>query len=511
MNRSAMLDQLADSSTEWDVIVIGGGATGLGIAVDSATRGLKTLLLEQADFSEGTSSRSTKLIHGGVRYLRGGEVGLVRESLRERGRLLHNAPNLVRKLSFVVPAYRWYERIFYGTGLVLYDFLAGKLGIESTGHLAKSKTLEKIPNLNPEGLRGGTLYWDGQFDDARLSVALARTAAANGAAILNHVRVTGLQKNGAGKVNGIEAKDLQSGKSYSATGKIVINATGVFTDSVRKMDEPKAENVIAPSQGIHIVLDAEFLGGETAIMIPNTDDGRVLFAIPWYGKLVLGTTDTADVPVELNPRPLEEEIDYLIEHAGRYLVKAPKREDVRATFAGLRPLVRPPAPKTEDGETEKKETSKISRSHSLFVSKSGLLTIAGGKWTTYRQMAEDAVDKAIKLAKLNPEQSCSTKDLTLLDREESEIKELMESDPSLLEKLASGLPWRMADVVYAVRNEMAQTLVDVLARRTRVLFLDETAARKCAHPVAQLMARELGKNETWIAEQLKLMREVEGL
>ncbi len=496
-----MLEQLADSSAEWDIIIVGGGATGLGIAVDAATRGLKTLLVEQADFAEGTSSRSTKLVHGGVRYLRGGEVGLVRESLRERGRLLQNAPNIVTPLSFIVPAYRWYERFFYGTGLVLYDFLAGKLGIQKTGHFSKSQTVESVPNLNPEGLHGATHYWDGQFDDTRLAVAMARTAAANGATILNHVRVTALQKNDAGKVVGIEAEDLLSGQKFAPSGRIVINATGVFTDSIRKMDDPKSTPVIEPSQGIHIVLDAEFLGGETAVMIPNTDDGRVLFAIPWYGKVVLGTTDTGDVPVELDPRPQDDEIDYLIEHAGRYLVKKPTRADIRATFAGLRPLVKPP----ENGDGD---TSKISRSHSLFVSDSGLLTMAGGKWTTYRQMAEDAVDRAIKVAGLVTSQPCSTADLTLLDRSDEELDELTKGNGALLEKLAPGLPWRMADVVYAVRNEMAQTILDVLARRTRLLFLDETAAKKCAHPVVQLMAKELKKNETWIAEQLKMLREI---
>ncbi|MDC0275347.1 glycerol-3-phosphate dehydrogenase/oxidase [Verrucomicrobiales bacterium] len=501
MNRSRMLDQLADSLVKWDIIIIGGGATGLGIAVDSATRGLKTLLVEQADFSEGTSSRSTKLVHGGVRYLRGGEIGLVRESLRERGRLLKNAANLVKPLSFVVPAYRWYERFFYGVGLVMYDFLAGKLGIEKTGHFSKEKTLNHIPNLNPDGLYGSTFYWDGQFDDARLAVAMARTAAANDATVLNYVRVNGLIKNDSDKVVGIEAEDQISGTKYEAVGKIVINATGVFTDSVRKMDDPKSANVIQPSQGIHIVLDAEFLGGDTAIMIPNTDDGRVLFAIPWYGKVLLGTTDTGNVPVELEPKPRQEEIDYLIEHAGRYLQNKPTHADIRATFAGLRPLVKPP-------ETGAGDTSKISRSHGLFVSDSGLLTMAGGKWTTYRQMAEDAVGRAIELTGISTNQPCSTGELTLLDREDEEVEALAKKDPALLEKLDPALPWRMGDVVYAVRNEMAQTLLDVLSRRTRIMFLDETAAKKCSHPVVQLMARELGKNEAWIAEQLKILREM---
>ena len=443
MNRSSMLDHLADTSVEWDVIIIGGGATGLGTAVDASTRGYRTLLLEQADFGQGTSSRSTKLVHGGVRYLRNGEIGLVRDSLRERGRLLRNAPNLVSALPFVVPGYRWYERFFYGVGLTLYDLLAGKLGIGSTEHLSQAGVLERIPNLRRTGLHGGTLYWDGQFDDARLAIAMARTAAEKGATVINHIKVGELIKEN-GRVRGVAAVDQQSGTEYRVTGKVVINATGVFTDEVRQLDDPKAGKVIEPSQGIHLVLDREFLGGDTAIMIPSTDDGRVLFAIPWHGRVVLGTTDTPGVPVELEPRPQEEEIAYLIEHAGRYLTKAPNRADVRATFAGLRPLVRP---KSESGTT-----ASISRDHSLFISESGLVTIAGGKWTTYRKMAEDTVNKAAEVGGL-PTQPCRTADLTLLDRPAAEAMTF--DDPSWLEKLHPDFPWRIADVVAAVRFEMA--------------------------------------------------------
>lgn len=476
-----MLDRLADSSADWDVIVIGGGATGLGVAVDATTRGYRTLLLEQADFGQGTSSRSTKLVHGGVRYLRNGEVGLVRDSLRERGRLLKNAPNLVGALPFVVPGFRWYERFYYGVGLTLYDVLAGKLGIGKTKHLSREAVLEKIPNLTESGLHGGTLYWDGQFDDARLCVALARTAAQHEATVLNHAKVSELMHEGS-RISGVVAVDQLTGKEYRATGKVVVNATGVFTDSVRKMDQANSSDIIEPSQGIHIVLDRDFLGGDTAIMIPKTDDGRVLFAIPWHGKVVLGTTDTPNVPVELEPRPQEDEIDYLIEHAGRYLAKAPTHADIRATFAGLRPLVRP---KSDAGST-----AAISRDHSLFVSESGLVTIAGGKWTTYRKMAQDTVDRAAQQGQL-PTKPCLTEDLTLLDRPAAET-ELTDRKPEWDEKLDPDFPWLIADVVAAVRHEMACTVDDVLSRRTRLSFLDQAAAERVTPKVQGILEQERG-------------------
>lgn len=493
MDRSAALARFSDSSEEWDVVVIGGGATGLGIAVDAATRGYRTALLEQADFSESTSSKSTKLIHGGVRYLRGGEVSLVRESLRERGRLLRNAPGLVKPLSFVVPAYRWYERLYYGTGLTLYDLLAGELGIRSTGHLSAAETTREIPNLRDRGLYGSTLYWDGQFDDARLAVAMARTADQHGAAVANHVRVEELVKEG-GRVRGLVAADQVTGESYRLTSKVVINATGVFTDSILQMDEAGGEEIIAPSQGIHLVLDQRFLGGETAIMIPSTDDGRVLFAIPWQNRMLLGTTDTGGVPVELNPKPLNEEIDYLIDHAGRYLVEAPTHADIRAVFAGLRPLVKP-------GGGAEGATSKISRSHALMVSDSGLVTMTGGKWTTYRQMAQDAVDRAAEIGGLE-KRPCCTQELTLLGAEESDSTA---SGGALLDEQ---LPYTEEDIDRAVAQEMAVTLSDVLCRRTRALFLDVAAAERIAPSVADRMAERGGLGSGWIEGQLAELEQI---
>lgn len=492
MDRIANLQRVEDKSESWDVIVIGGGASGLSVALDSATRGYRTLLLEQADFAAATSSRSTKLIHGGVRYLKQGNISLVRESLHERGRLLRNAPNLVRPLPFVVPGYHWWEPFYYTLGLKTYDFLAGKLGIDRSRFLGKDKTLDWLPGISPDGLNGGTLYYDAQFDDARLALAFARSASDAGACLLNHFRVTGLEKTDSGKINGVRAQDAldESATEHTLTAKVVINCTGIFTDSIRTMDEPEAGRVIEPSQGIHIVLDRDFLPGDAAIMIPKTDDGRVLFAIPWLGRIILGTTDTPGVPVEIDPKPQQEEIDYLVEHAGRYFAKAPTHDDIRATFAGIRPLVRPPK--------QSGATSEISRDHSLFVSKNGLVTLAGGKWTTCRKMAEDCIDKAIPLSGL-PSKPCVTHERKL--NESREAHDLPEEEQK---PLHDRLPYTRADVISAARHEMALTLDDVLSRRTRSSFLDEKATADIAPEVAKLLAAELGKDQSWINSQLAL-------
>ncbi len=492
MHRATQIARINDYRGEWDLVVIGGGATGLAIALDAATRGYQTILLEAADFAESTSSKSSKLIHGGVRYLRGGQFSFVREALYERGRLLKNAPHLVKPLPFVVPAYRWNDRFFYGAGLSLYDSLAGDLGIGKTRHLSLEKTIAASPNLNPKGLKGGICYWDAQFDDARLAIAMARTASARGGVIFNHCQVTGLLKNN-GIVSGVFARDLINQSEFRINAKTVINATGVFTDSVCKMDNPDASGVITPSQGIHIVLNQKFLGSETGIMIPKTDDGRVLFVIPWLNRVIVGTTDTPGVPISLEPRPQRAEIDYLLDHAARFLSNAPIRNDIKATFCGLRPLVRP----VVDASTG---TSKISREYSLFVSQSGLITITGGKWTTCRAMAEAAIDRAISLGKLAPS-ACQTSAIRLLD--ESSARELAKNDPALRETLDPELPYTFADIIAAVREEQAETLDDVLSRRTRSRFLDESAAMRCAPKVAALMAREKGKNQEWINQQLR--------
>ncbi len=492
-----MISQIEESSKNWDIVIIGGGATGLGCAVDAAARGFSTLLLEQGDFSQGTSSRSTKLIHGGVRYLQQGDIPMVRDSLRERGHLLKNAPHLVKPLPFVIPAYRWYEPYYYTFGMKLYDLLSGKLGIDNSLLLSKQKVAEKFPNLKSDGLTGGTLYWDAQFDDARMVVALARTASEQGACVLNYLKVDNLNKDN-GRIRGLIATDQLSGIEYSITAKAVINATGVFADSIRQLDEQTAPEIIEPSQGIHIVLDASFLSADHAIMIPKTDDGRVLFAIPWHGHLMFGTTDTPDVPIDLEPRPLEEEIDYLIEHAGRYLQKAPSREDVLSVFAGLRPLVRPAHSKSGN-------TSKISRDHHIDVSMAGLITIVGGKWTTYRHMAEDTIDQAIQSASLTAS-PCTTLDLEIHRSAESEP--IAREDPELDQLLHPEFKYKKATIVAAARHEMAQTLEDALSRRTRCLLLNQKASLEAAPEAANLMAKELGKDKTWIKEQIDLISKV---
>jgi glycerol-3-phosphate dehydrogenase len=458
----------------------------MAIALDAASRGYKTALVEQADFSEGTSSKSTKLIHGGVRYLRNGEIGLVRESLRERGRLLRNAPGLVEALPFVVPAYRWHERILYGTGLTLYDALAAGLGIGRTEHPGKAAVLARLPNLRRRGLWGGTLYWDGQFDDAALVLAMARTATAHGAAVVNHARVVGLIKEG-DRVAGAEVRTRFDGREFQVRAKAVVNATGVFTDEIRHLDDAGAEPVVRVSQGIHLVLDRRFLGGETAVMIPKTEDGRVLFLIPWKNRLLLGTTDTEGVETCLNPRPLAEEIDYLVRHAALYLEEAPRHSDIRAVFAGLRPLVSPP--RAKGGGVS---SASLSRSHCLFTSESGLVTMTGGKWTTCRQMGEDAVDRAAEVAGLGT-RPCRTADLTLLTPDRAPVKDPI--DPEL-----PFYDW--SDIDRAVREDMALTLEDVLARRTRAALLDEAAALRCAPRVASRMAQLLGRDEAWAKAEL---------
>ena len=404
MRKDEMLRKVrerAERNEPWDIAVIGGGATGVGVAVDAATRGLSVVLVEAHDFGKGTSSRSTKLVHGGVRYLEQGNIPLVMSALKERGLMRQNAPHLVHDLAFVVPNYSWWEAPFYGIGLKLYDLLAGKYGFGASKLLTKDETLERLPGLEQDELRGGVVYYDGQFDDARLLIHLAMTAADHGGTLLNYCPATGLMRDAEGYVNGVIAQDRETGEALSIPARIVVNATGVFTDSVRQMADPAAETLVVTSQGIHLVFDRSFLKGDTALMVPKTSDGRVLFVIPWHGHAVAGTTDTPVDAPSLEPRPLDEEIEFILDTAGRYLSRPPSREDVLAVYVGLRPLVK------GDGKT-----SALSRDHVLHVDTSGLLTITGGKWTTYRHMAEDCVDHAITLGKL-PDLECTTKKLKI--------------------------------------------------------------------------------------------------
>jgi len=507
MQREELVRQFKSESGYWDVLVIGGGATGLGVAVDASARGYKTLLLEKHDFAKATSSRSTKLVHGGVRYLQQGDVSLVIEALRERGFLLHNAPHLVSNRSFIVPSYEWWNGPFYGIGLKVYDMLAGKLGFGSSKTLSREETLERIPTLEPEGLRGGVIYHDGQFDDSRMAINLAQTVIDKGGIPLNYMEVTGLLKSN-GFIDGVEARDVESGEQHKINARVVINATGIFSDSIIRMDEPDAERLIQPAQGVHLVLDKDFLPGESAIMVPHTDDGRVLFAVPWHDKVIVGTTDTPREEPVLEPRPLKEEIAFILRNAGQYLAKNPTRDDVRSAFAGLRPLVKP---------SEDVDTSEISRSHHLQVSRSGLVTIAGGKWTTYRKMAEDTIDQAILVAGLE-QRDCPTENMRIhgwlknVDRSDPlfvygsdavHIRDLMNENSELKERLHPDFPYVKAQVVWAVRNEMARTVEDVLARRTRLLLLDAQASKEAAPEVARLIAAELDKSRKWQNRQVE--------
>ncbi len=491
----------------WDFIVIGGGATGLGVAIEAASRGYQTVLLEQGDFSQGTSSRSTKLVHGGVRYLQQGNVSLVLEALKERGILYQNAPHLVHNLPFVVPNYDWWEGPYYGIGLKLYDMLAGRHGFGASRLLSRERTLELIPTLEPEGLRGGVIYHDGQFDDARLAINMAETAAEQGAAVLNYMEVTALSKSG-GEVHGVSARDLESGVSYVLEAGAVINATGVWTDTIRRMDDPDVRPMVKASQGVHVVLDRSFLPGDSAIMIPHTDDGRVLFAIPWHDRVLIGTTDTPVDGPSVEPAPFVEEVAFLLKHAARYLTKDPRAEDVLSLFAGLRPLV-------SSGHDE--HTSEISRDHTLHIAPSGLVTITGGKWTTYRKMAQDTIDQAATLAGL-ADQPSVTADLPIhgfhrkaeifgplaaYGSDAVHIQDLQRERPELAEPLHPRLPYTGAEIVFCVRHEMARTLTDVLSRRTRALLLDARASIEVAPRVAGLMAQEQGHDDGWIAEQVQ--------
>jgi glycerol-3-phosphate dehydrogenase len=507
INREALVNQISDPSVIWDMIIIGGGATGLGVAVDAASRGYKTLLVEQSDFAKGTSSRSTKLVHGGVRYLAQGNIGLVIEALRERGIMLRNAPHLVRNENFIIPNYTWFHAIFYSIGLSVYDLLAGKRSFGRSRLISKREVTERIPTINSNGLTAGVLYHDGQFDDARLAVSLALTAIEQGATLLNYFRVTSLSKQ-EGKINGIAVTDLESNISYQLKAKTVINATGVFVDEILVMDAPEAARMIRPSQGVHLVFDKSFLGPHDALMIPKTKDGRVLFAIPWHDRTLVGTTDTPLNAHQLEPKALEEEIQFILDTTAVYLTKIPTRKDVLSVFAGLRPLAAP------QGENQK--TKEISRSHKLILSPSGLVTITGGKWTTYRKMAEDTVDMAIQSGGLT-KRVCVTNTLLLHGYRESSdwadpffvygndaisVKALAKENPAWKEILDPRLPYTGAEIIWATRYEMARNIEDVLARRTRALFLDARAAIAMAPAVAHLMAGELNKDESWEKEQV---------
>ena len=497
--RQDLMDSLA-APRHYDIAIIGGGATGLGVALDAAARGFSVVLVESHDFAKGTSSRATKLVHGGVRYLAQGNISLVREALLERTTLLANAPHLAQPLPFVMPSYKFWEAPFYGIGLKMYDALAGKAGLGATEFLNRRETLAYLPTVQPRDLKGGVKYWDGQFDDARLALALARTAASQGALLVNYCEATGLIHEG-GKLAGLHARDQETGRTFEIRASCVVNAAGVWVDQLRLLDGQAigrdTKPMVAPSQGVHIVVDRSFLPTDHALLVPKTADGRVLFAVPWLGKTILGTTDTPRHDLAREPLPFREEVDFILRESARYLSRAPGPADIKSIWVGLRPLVKPP-------DDDAGSTQALSREHTVLVSKSGLVTVTGGKWTTYRAMAEDVLDKCFGAALLPARAGSTTAHLKLVGAHNSgrKISEApgphlygseaasLDSLPGAGRELGGGLTEAM--VRFAARHEYARTVEDVLARRSRLLFLDAALARTLAPEVATLLLQENG-------------------
>jgi glycerol-3-phosphate dehydrogenase len=510
--RDESISRLSNQIEPFDIAIIGGGATGLGTAVDAASRGYRVALIEQTDFAKGSSSRSTKLVHGGVRYLKQGNISLVLEALKERGLLFANAPHLVHNMAFVIPNYSWWEGPFYGIGMKVYDRMAGKQGLSPSRSLNKAETVALIPTIEQENLSGGVIYHDGQFDDSRLAINLAQTAAGLGAVLSNYVKAIGLVKEN-GLVTGIEAQDIETGGQFVIRAKCVVNATGVWVDEMRRHDDEAATSMVAVSQGIHLVLPKEFLPGQAAIMIPKTADGRVLFAVPWHDHVVVGTTDTPVAAASLEPRALEEETEFVMTHAAQYLSKAPTPADVRSVFVGLRPLVK---------QGEGTNTAALSRDHTILVSESGLLTVTGGKWTTYRKMGQDIVDQAEIIADLDAQpsdtqhlqihgwthQPIEETNLRVYGSDAEALRKIVGEEPGFVERLHPMLPYQIGEIVWQVRHEMARTVEDVLARRMRMLLLHAHASMEAAPKVAALMAQELGRDSAWEREQVRAYCEV---
>jgi len=512
MDRNLMLDRLRDPKKQWDFVVIGGGASGLGVALDAASRGYSTLLLEQGDFAQGTSSRSTKLIHGGLRYLSQGRVSLVREALQERAHLIRNAPHLVHPLAFLAPAHNWYQRFYSIVGVKLYEVLAEKHTFGTSSLLSNAEIQQQLPTLNVEKLKGGIRFYDGQFDDARLALNLAQTIVEQGGVALNYMRVQNLLKI-QNRVRGVIAHDLEKDREYEIAAKVVVNATGVFTDAIRRMDDSSARESILPSQGIHIVLDRAFFPGEVALILPEAH-GRVLFFIPWHQRVLVGTTDTPLSQIPLEPTPNRAEIEYLLEATSKYLTKSPGPSDIRSVFAGIRPLIKPRETWTN--------SASLSRQHILMISKSQLVTLVGGKWTTYRKMGEETVNAAIRVAQMDFRPSKTKKlrihgwmeplqqssDWSYYGADAALIEQLSQNEPELKARLHPDLPYRKIDVVWAVRQEMARRVEDVLSRRSRALILGARESMEIAPAVAAIMAKELGCDSEWEKKQVEAYRQL---
>ncbi len=521
--RLQLITQLEDPK-RYDIAIIGGGATGLGIALDAALRGFKVVLVESHDFAKGTSSRATKLVHGGVRYLAQGNISLVREALQERTTLLHNAPHIAQPLPFVMPSYKFWEAPFYGVGLKMYDALAGKAGLGATEFLNTKQTLHCLPTLQKVGLKGGVKYWDGQFDDARLALALARSAAKVGALLVNYCKATKLIHE-EGRLVGLECQDQEHGqergKKYNISASCIINATGVWVDEIRQKDGEAVKDIVAPSQGVHVVVDREFMPTDHAMLIPKTADGRVLFAVPWLGKTILGTTDTPREDLAREPEPFKAELEFILNESANYLSKAPTRADVKSIWVGLRPLVKPP-------EDEGANTKKLSREHTVLVSKSGLVTVTGGKWTTYRAMAEDVLEQCFESGLLPARPAGATVDFSLVGAQHADKKQKKMSNIGEAQGLHSygdeadfvaslqgssrelifGLTEAM--VRFAARYEYARTVEDVLARRSRLLFLDADQAEKLGAVVAKIVQEETGQDPQ-LADFLHLAKQYQHL
>ncbi len=499
----------------FDLLVIGGGATGAGVALEAATRGLKTLLVEKHDFGAQTSSRSTKLVHGGVRYLEAAikrldrvQWNLVKDALKERAVFLRIAPHLAWKVELLTPIYRAFEIPYYLAGLKLYEALAGRASIGRAYFVPATTAKARYPQLKPEGLKGAVVYADGQFDDARMNLAVALTALEAGAVVLNHAEVTGFLME-EGRVVGAEVKDLLSGGTFAVRARMVVNATGPFTDRVRQLADPEAEPMLVTSSGVHLVLPARYAPMDTGLLIPKTEDGRVLFVLPWEGYTLAGTTDE---PAEVtdHPVPTAGEIDYILRHLNRHFALEVSREQIRSAWSGLRPLVRDP---------RARDTARLARDHVIHEEKTGLVTIAGGKWTTYRKMAEDLVNYLDKTRGLGLPKSRTAEHVLLGGRNYDPAKEeelALRIDPDtarhlahtygdqaaavlrfaqehgLFARLVPGQPFLEAEVVWAARYELAETPLDFVERRVRLAFLETEAARKALPRITELMQKEKG-------------------